>query len=325
MPCNSQFTAYCCTESIGFVCLMLRSPKVFTGVASADREYSFAAMAHLGKRRADVRELDDFGTPANKRPHVSSTFSEHPSSAAVADQSLTPSMLPGGFNPGQPGAVNAPPSSATLSTAGESHAAVGFVAPGPAAAPVQSECKDIVLYQPRQQPPGHAFASSVLQQQLQQLQQQHQAASPQPLQAHQQEEPQQLGTAQNDHAALKSVWRSLTPAQRRSLAGMWDIIKTEELLPRLMPSSGLLALPTGNATPNKQQQQQQQHCIIEEVDSEDGQQQQQQQAPVVGAAVVPRNGFTAAAEAPGGDDMMAVDQQQPDGVVRQPSVEDMEM
>jgi hypothetical protein len=155
------------------------------------------------------------------------------------------------------------------------------------------------------------------------------------------------------------VWRSLTPAQRKSLAGMWDIIKTEQLLPRLMPSSGLVS---GGST------QQQQHTVIEEIDDDadtakQQQQQEQQQQQHAGGAVnrfavdglALRNGFTqpALAEAPAGDDvMMQVDQQQqqqqqqllayqqqqlsvqqqhqqqqqlPDGVIRQPSVTDMEM
>jgi hypothetical protein len=128
-----------------------------------------------------------------------------------------------------------------------------------------------------------------------------------PMEQQQQQQRQQLkqqrelATAHNDNAALKSVWRALSPAQRRSLAGMWDVIKTEQLLPRLMPNSGLLALPAD-------QQQQQQHCIIEEIDDD----QQQQQQPVLnGFGSHVSNGFAAAAaQAPAGDMDMQIDQQQ---------------
>jgi hypothetical protein len=94
---------------------------------------------------------------------------------------------------------------------------------------------------------------------------------------------------------------------------MWDAIKTEQLLPRLMPNSGLLALPS-TGLDGQQQQQQQQTCIIEEVDEGDKEQQQQQQQPVLnGFCSHVSNGYAAAAaEVPAGDmmDMQIDDQQQ---------------
>jgi hypothetical protein len=203
-----------------------------------------------------------------------------------------------------------------------------------------------VLYQPQQHLPFTAALGSLPQ-------------AP-PAAAFVSQQQRDLDTGHNDNAALKSVWRSLTPAQRKSLAGMWDIIKTEQLLPRLMPSSSLAPLP--GCSTQQQQQQQQQHTVIEEVDDDAEPAKQQQLQPVGGAVngfpadgLAVRNGFTqpsavAPAEAPAGDDvMMQVDHQQqqqqqvliyqppppppqqqqqqelPDGASRQPSVTDMEM
>jgi hypothetical protein len=163
-----------------------------------------------------------------------------------------------------------------------------------------------VLYQPQQQVLLYALGalnqptSPLLQQPTQPL------ATPLQQQQQRKQQQQELGTAHNDNAALKSVWRTLSPAQRRSLAGMWDAIKTEQLLPRLMPNSGLLALPSTGAD---EQQQQQQTCIVEEVHEDD----QQQQQPVLnGFCSHASNGFAAAAvEAPAGAMDMQIDEQQP--------------
>jgi hypothetical protein len=184
----------------------------------------------------------------------------------------------------------------------------------------------LVLYQPQlqQQQLLDSLCSSV-----QPLLQQPNHALPTPLPLQQQQQP-DLDTGHNDNAALKSVWRTLTPAQRRSLAGMWDVIKTEHLLPRLAPASGLLPLPSTDIDSDQQQRwQPQQSCIIEELEDTgaDKQQQQQQQQQAVANGFAPpvtRNGFAAAAADLGSADMQ-VDQQQQIPATRVPSVEDMEL
>jgi hypothetical protein len=328
-------------------------------------------MSHLGKRRAVETDLDDFSTSLAKKHHAAGTFQtpagppaaeqlhqqwqaapaagqQHPqaqqTASAFGKQPWQP--FPASVQPGAAAAAAASPSAVQqhqmqLDSNGRlptgplppSLAVAGAAVSAAAAAAAPSQCTDLVLYQPQQHPLLGAVlgspAATLLQQEHQQpLQPQSFISSQQQRQLKQQLD---LGTASNDNAALKSVWRSLTPTQRRSLAGMWDMIKTEELLPRLMPNSGLLPLPACNGSSDPHHQQQQ-HTIIEEIDDDTPQQQQQQQQQH-GAVL---NGFapgcsmaTAAAAADdaalaGSDAMMQVDQL-PDGATRQPSVEDMEM
>ena len=223
----------------------------------------------------------------------------------------------------------------------------------PSAATTPAGCTDLVLYQPQQHQQQQRLLSSMCGS-VGALQQANHTPQT-PLQ--QQQEQVDLDTAHNNNAALKSVWRTLTPAQRRSLAGMWDVIKTEHLLPRLAPTSGLLPLPSTDIDGGDQQQQpwqQQQSCIVEELDDTgaDKQQQwqqqqqqwqpqqtciieeledtgadkQQQQAAANGFAAAPAvtcNGFAAAAADTGSADMQVDQQQIP--AIRVASVEDMEL
>jgi hypothetical protein len=116
---------------------------------------------------------------------------------------------------------------------------------------------------------------------------------------------------------VAALWRSLTPGQRRSLAGMWDALRDQKMLAgmlRKLPahdgqSAAAQDTAAGGTMEPKRDQQQQPACVIEEVsDGDEGQgqqmavaaataveplggwpqqQQQQQQQQVVGATCAP--------------------------------------
>lgn len=91
--------------------------------------------------------------------------------------------------------------------------------------------------------------------------------------------------------ALAALWRSLTPGQRRSLAGMWDALRDQAMLGgmlRKLPAAGG-PLHDAAAAPGDEQQQQA-ACVIEEVGEADASQ-GQQQVPAAAAAVQPVGGW----------------------------------
>jgi hypothetical protein len=97
---------------------------------------------------------------------------------------------------------------------------------------------------------------------------------------------------------VAALWRSLTPGQRRSLAGMWDALRDQKMLAgmlRKLPAqdgpSDAARGPAADGAPELQRDQQQPACVIEEV-SEGGEDHcpAQQMTAAAPAAVEP-SGF----------------------------------
>jgi hypothetical protein len=84
--------------------------------------------------------------------------------------------------------------------------------------------------------------------------------------------------------ALAALWRSLTPGQRRSLAGMWDALRDQKMLAGMLRKLPAHDGPHESPAAAEQQQQQQATCVVEELGEGDVGKGQQQ--PASAAAVV---------------------------------------
>jgi hypothetical protein len=84
--------------------------------------------------------------------------------------------------------------------------------------------------------------------------------------------------------ALAALWRSLTPGQRRSLAGMWDALRDQKMLAGMLRKLPAQDGADDAAKAEDQQQQQRNACVIEELS--EGDDNQGQHMPAAAASAV---------------------------------------